>query len=60
MYYMILNSINETLSNGHACSRTPHKQGSLVFPPRCSGVRRVAQRELKLCLRTSRIKNILV
>ena len=33
MYYMILNSINETLNNGHSCSRTPHKQGSLVFPP---------------------------
>ena len=33
MYYMILNSINETLNIGHSCSRTPHKQGSLVFPP---------------------------
>ena len=37
----------------------PRSRGHM-FPPRCSGVRRVAQRVLKLCLRTSRIKNILV
>jgi hypothetical protein len=33
MYNMILNRINETLNNGHSCSRTPQKQGSHVPPP---------------------------
>jgi hypothetical protein len=37
----------------------PTSRGRWCSPPRCSGVRRVAQRVLKLCLRTSRIKNIL-